>query len=139
MLAKRALKRAPQPTDRHVGHRIRMRRRALRISQTALGDAVGVTFQQIQKYENGTNRVGASWLQEIADALKCPPAWFFEDRPRSPHAKRGAAECADPELSALLADADALDLVGRFVRLPPRIKHAIADLTKAVAELLERA
>jgi transcriptional regulator with XRE-family HTH domain len=138
MLEKRALKKAPKPTDRHVGRRIRVRRRALGISQTALGEAVGVTFQQIQKYENGTNRIGAGRLQEIADALECEPAWFFQDRPGSPRVKPDAAQCADPELSAFLADAHASDMVRRFVRLPPRIKRAIAYLIAAIAASLER-
>ncbi len=78
MPGKAALKRAPQPTDRDVGRRKRMRRRMLRITQTTLGDAIGVTFQQIQKCEHGTNRVDAGRLQQIADALECRPAWFFE-------------------------------------------------------------
>lgn len=139
MLEKRTHKRAPQPTDLHVGRRIRMRRRALRISQAALGDAVGVAFQQIQKYENGTNRIGAGRLQAIAQALDCDPAWFFEEGPGSLRAKRVAAQGDLSVLSALLPDAHNSDIVDRFARLPPQIKRAIADLTAAVVESLERA
>jgi transcriptional regulator with XRE-family HTH domain len=68
----------PDPIDRHVGNRIRGRRVGLRISQTKLGQAIGVTFQQIQKYESGTNRVGASNLFKIAKALGVDVAFFFE-------------------------------------------------------------
>jgi len=137
MLEKRAVKRAPQPTDLHVGRRIRMRRRALRISQAALADAVGVAFQQIQKYENGTNRIGAGRLQEIAEALDCDPAWFFEDGPDFQRA--GAAQDDEPVPSPLPGDLQDSDIVRRFARLPPRIKRAIAELTAAVVESLERA
>lgn len=68
----------PDPIDRHVGTRIRGRRVGLRISQTKLGNSIGVTFQQIQKYESGTNRVGASNLFKIADALGVQVSFFFE-------------------------------------------------------------
>ncbi len=138
MLEKRPLKRAPQPTDLHVGRRIRMRRRALGISQAVLANAVGVAFQQIQKYENGTNRVGAGRLQAIAEALDCHPAWFFDDAPGSLRGKRGATLGDEAVLSAFLADAQASDIVRRFARLPPRIKHAFAELAAAVVEALER-
>lgn len=66
--------------DVEVGARVRDRRRALGLSQTALAEAVGVTFQQIQKYERGANRMGASRLQQIGDALKVPPAFFFDGK-----------------------------------------------------------
>lgn len=64
-------KKKPHPTDVEVGSRIRMRRRILNMSQTTLADKLGLTFQQVQKYEKGTNRVGASRLQAVADALGC--------------------------------------------------------------------
>ena len=66
------------PVDVHVGSRIRLRRHLLGLSQSELGRALGVTFQQVQKYENGTNRVGASRLHQIALALRTTPAWFFD-------------------------------------------------------------
>src|SRR5580692_8901907 len=70
--------RSPNPVDLHVGARIRMRRRMLGVSQEKLADALGLTFQQVQKYERGANRVSASKLYEIAAALKTPVAYFFE-------------------------------------------------------------
>src|ERR1700682_68634 len=72
----------PHPTDTHVGERVRMRRMMLGLSQTKLGDALGLTFQQVQKYEKGRNRVGASRLQHISEILQVPVGFFFE---RVPH------------------------------------------------------
>ena len=74
-------KKKPNPTDVHVGSRIRLRRNMLGMSQEKLGESLGITFQQIQKYEKGTNRVGASRLQAIATILGVPVAFFFEDLP----------------------------------------------------------
>src|SRR5881394_2064805 len=74
-----AAKKAPNPIDRHVGSRVRMRRRMLAMSQGKLGDALGLTFQQVQKYEKGTNRIGAGRLQEISHILQVPIAFFYED------------------------------------------------------------
>jgi transcriptional regulator with XRE-family HTH domain len=67
--------------DRHVGNRVRMRRLMLGLSQTQIGDALGVTFQQVQKYENGTNRISAGNLQHICQILQVPVAFFFEGAP----------------------------------------------------------
>jgi transcriptional regulator with XRE-family HTH domain len=71
-------KKKPNPVDRHVGARVRMRRLMLDMTQTQLGDKLGLTFQQVQKYEKGTNRIGASRLQHIADVLQVPVSFFFE-------------------------------------------------------------
>ena len=74
-------KKKPNPTDIHVGSRIRLRRNMLGMSQEKLGENLGITFQQIQKYEKGTNRVGASRLQAIASILEAPVSFFFADAP----------------------------------------------------------
>src|SRR5262252_2459663 len=74
-------KKAPNPIDKHVGSRVRMRRMMLAMSQEKLGDALGLTFQQVQKYEKGTNRIGASRLQQISQILQVPVSFFFEDAP----------------------------------------------------------
>src|ERR1700678_1752014 len=74
-------KKAPNPIDKHVGSRVRMRRMMLGMSQEKLGDALGLTFQQVQKYEKGTNRIGASRLQQISHILQVPVAFFFEGAP----------------------------------------------------------
>ncbi len=74
-------KKAPNPIDKHVGSRVRMRRMMLSMSQEKLGDALGLTFQQVQKYEKGTNRIGASRLQQISQILQVPISFFFEGAP----------------------------------------------------------
>ncbi len=75
------VKKVPNPIDRHVGSRVRMRRVILGMSQEKLGEALGLTFQQVQKYEKGANRIGASRLQQISRTLDVPPAFFFEGAP----------------------------------------------------------
>src|SRR5437867_8014014 len=75
------VKKAPNPIDKHVGSRVRMRRMMLKMSQTALGDALGLTFQQVQKYEKGTNRIGAGRLQHIAHFLQVPIDFLFDGAP----------------------------------------------------------
>src|ERR1700677_2374496 len=74
-------KKAPNPTDKHVGSRVRMRRMMLGMSQEKLGDALGLTFQQVQKYEKVANRIGASRLQQIAQILQVQVSFFFEGAP----------------------------------------------------------
>src|SRR5690606_13936188 len=74
-------KKSPNPIDIHVGSRVRLRRMMLGMSQEKLGEGLGITFQQIQKYEKGTNRIGASRLQHIARILSVPVSFFFEDAP----------------------------------------------------------
>ena len=133
------LKRAPQATDKHVGRRIRMRRHMLDISQQWLGGAIGVTFQQIQKYENGRNRVGASRLQQIADALHCQPAWFFEGRLGSTGNNRNAGDGVEADIAAFLAEKHALNLVRDYVRLAPELKRAIVKMVMAAAGQPEEA
>jgi transcriptional regulator with XRE-family HTH domain len=75
------LTKAPNPVDRHVGSRVRMRRMLIGMSQEKLGEALGITFQQIQKYEKGTNRIGASRLHHIARVLGVPVEFFYEGAP----------------------------------------------------------
>src|SRR5215212_7547401 len=87
---------APNPTDRHVGSRVRMRRMMLSMSQEKLGDALGLTFQQVQKYEKGTNRIGASRLQQIANILQVPVAFFFEGAPNAGAPSDGMGEAPSP-------------------------------------------
>ena len=83
---------APDPIDKYVGSRIRMRRIMLGMSQEKLGGALGLTFQQIQKYEKGTNRVGASRLQQIAEALQVQVSFMFEGAPGVSTATSGTGE-----------------------------------------------
>src|SRR5881275_2230640 len=76
-----SVKKAPNHVDRHVGSRVRLRRMLLGLSQEKLGEALGLTFQQVQKYEKGTNRIGASRLQQIAQILQVPVAFLFDGAP----------------------------------------------------------
>src|SRR5437868_15209189 len=80
-------KKAPNPIDKYVGGRVRMRRMMLGMSQEKLGDGLGLTFQQVQKYEKGTNRIGASRLQTIAHILQVPVSFFFDEAPQGALAK----------------------------------------------------
>jgi transcriptional regulator with XRE-family HTH domain len=90
-------KKKPNPIDIHVGSRIRLRRTMLGMSQERLGESLGITFQQIQKYEKGTNRVGASRLQNISSILNVPVSFFFEDAPGEVQGEQpGMAEAAGP-------------------------------------------
>src|SRR6202022_4033823 len=77
----------PNPTDIHVGARVRLRRTLLGMSQEKLGNAVGLTFQQIQKYERGANRIGASRLYDMASVLDVPVQFFFDEMPAEPAAE----------------------------------------------------
>ena len=88
-------KKKPNPIDIHVGSRIRLRRKMLGMSQEKLGENLGITFQQIQKYEKGTNRVGASRLQAISSILGVPVAFFFEDAPEPNQASSQADQAMD--------------------------------------------
>src|ERR1044071_9672483 len=117
----------PNPTDRYVGTRVRMRRLMLGMSQTALGNSLGVTFQQVQKYEKGTNRIGASRLQQIAGTLHVPVSFFFEELPMP--AKESATTGPTPtEVSAVLATSDGLALVGGFARIKSvKIRRRLVD------------
>src|SRR5262249_12212554 len=100
-----------RPVDEYVGARIRFRRNLLRISQTEMANRIGVTFQQVQKYEKGVNRIGSSRLMQICDALEVTPDWLFEGAP-GPHAKAIAgARQMDATLAAFQADDVAPQLV----------------------------
>lgn len=134
----------PDPIDRHVGTRIRGRRVGLRISQTKLGQSIGVTFQQIQKYESGTNRVGASNLFKIAKALSVEVAFFFEGM-----GSEEVVAMAVPEtgMAVGLADApaqsfdvnpmnsrEAFELMHNYFRIPdPIVRKRLFQLVRILA------
>ena len=127
---------APDPTDKHVGSRIRMRRMMLGISQEKLGEALGLTFQQVQKYEKGTNRIGASRLQQISETLQVPVSFFFEGGPASAGRADGFAESQSPAYVAdFLATSDGLALTKAFVQIKDgRVRRRIVDLVEAIAD-----
>lgn len=130
-----ASKKAPNPIDIHVGSRVRLRRMMLGMSQEKLGESLGITFQQIQKYEKGTNRIGASRLQHIATILKVPVSFFFEDAPGAPAEAGGFAE-AQPTSYVVdfLSSSEGLSLNKAFVRIEdPKVRRKIVDLVRVLA------
>ena len=125
----------PNPTDKHVGSRVRLRRLMLDISQTNLGDALGVTFQQLQKYEKGTNRISASRLQQISIALQVPIIFFFEGLSRTSAASKGMSEAPSPAyVSDFLATADGISLTRAFMQIKnKKLQRGIVNLVEAIA------
>jgi transcriptional regulator with XRE-family HTH domain len=91
-IVKQVVQKVPNVIDKHVGSRVRMRRKMLGMSQEKLGDGLGLTFQQVQKYEKGTNRIGASRLQHISHILQVPVPFFFEDAPHLSGELKGFGE-----------------------------------------------
>jgi len=121
--------RSPNSTDVHIGKRIRMLRLARNLSQTDLAKRLGITFQQIQKYERGANRVGAGRLQEMANLLGVTPAFFFEDGPRAKASKSDA-----PETTELLANKDGLALARAFDKIRSRsVRRNLVELAERLA------
>jgi transcriptional regulator with XRE-family HTH domain len=129
-------KKAPNPIDRHVGSRVRMRRMMMSMSQEKLGDALGLTFQQVQKYEKGANRIGASRLQHIAGILQVPVSFFFEGSPAAEgEIPGGLNEAPSPAyVSDFLATSDGLALTKAFVRITDaKLRRRIVDLVEQIA------
>jgi transcriptional regulator with XRE-family HTH domain len=111
-------KQAPNPTDQHVGSRVRMRRIMLAMSQKKLGAALGLTFQQVQKYERGANRIGASRLQQMSHILQVPLEFFFEGAPNAsaPHGSN-KSELWMAQIDDFVSDPDGLRLIRAFMRI----------------------
>ena len=123
----------PNPTDVYVGSRIRMRRKILGLSQEKLGEKLGITFQQIQKYEKGTNRVGASRLQAMSGALDVPVSYFFPDAEAGQTggmAEEGAAFMMD-----FMSTSEGLELSRAFTKIRnPKLRRKVLELVRAMAE-----
>jgi transcriptional regulator with XRE-family HTH domain len=135
-----AAKKAPNPIDKHVGSRVRMRRMMLAMSQEKLGDALDLTFQQVQKYEKGTNRIGASRLQQISHTLQVPVEFFFEGAPNL-HGSGNAIKDAPSAsfVSDFLATSEGLSLTKAFTRIKePKLRRRIVDLVEEIAGRSER-
>jgi transcriptional regulator with XRE-family HTH domain len=125
-------KKIPNPIDKYVGSRVRMRRMMLSMSQEKLADAIGLTFQQVQKYEKGTNRMGSSRLQQIANVLQVPVTFFFEGAPGQPKLDGKAPSPA--YVSDFLATSDGLALTRAFMRLPnAKLRRSIVTLVAEIA------
>ena len=122
----------PNPVDRHVGSRVRMRRIMLGMSQEKLGEGLGLTFQQIQKYEKGTNRIGASRIQQISEILQVPVSFLFEG---SPGSSAVFNEAPSPTYIAdFLATAEGLALVRAFTNIPNiKLRRAIVEMVELIS------
>src|SRR3981081_4257752 len=127
-------KRALNSIDKHVGSRVRTRRIMLGMSQTTLGDGLGITFQQVQKYEKGANRVSASRLQHISHILQVPVPFFFEGAPPVPGQTTGNGAARSPAyVTDFLASSDGLALTKAFMRIKKReLRRRIVDLVEEI-------
>jgi transcriptional regulator with XRE-family HTH domain len=124
------------PIDKHVGSRVRMRRMMLGMSQTKLADAMRLTYQQVQKYETGTNRMSASKLQQSAHILQVPVTFFFEGAPSVPGAPQAKGTAPSPAyVTNFLATSDGLALMKAFTRIKDKnLRHCIVDLVDGIAD-----
>ena len=126
---------APNPVDKYVGSRVRMRRIMLGMSQEKLGEALGLTFQQVQKYEKGTNRVGASRLQQISEILQVPVSFLFDGGPSGAANTDGFSEGSSPAyVSDFLATSEGLALTRAFTRITDaKMRRSIVDRVEQIA------
>ncbi|MFX4220041.1 MAG: helix-turn-helix domain-containing protein [Thalassobaculum sp.] len=123
----------PNPIDIHVGARVRLRRTLLGMSQERLGEALGLTFQQVQKYERGANRVGASRLFELAKALGVPVSYFFDDMPEggSPEPSAGPAGQAQEDP---MRRRETIELVRAYYSIPDETaRRRLYELMRSIA------
>lgn len=130
--------RAAKPTqvDAHVGARVRLRRTLLGMSQEKLGEAIGLTFQQVQKYERGANRIGASRLFDLSRVLDVPVSFFFDDLDSRTPSSQGFAEPPSSFEAKALSKREILELARAFDRIKSdKVRKRILELTKSVATL----
>ncbi|MCH7888186.1 MAG: helix-turn-helix domain-containing protein [Proteobacteria bacterium] len=131
----------PNPIDVHVGRRLRLRRTLLGMSQEKLGKAVRLTFQQIQKYERGVNRIGSSRLYQLSQILDVPVSFFFDDMPPletadAPGLREGAPAPFEPDP---MAKRETLELVRAYYRISdPAARKRLFQLTKAIANVSKK-
>ena len=132
----------PNPVDIHVGARVRLRRTLLGMSQEKLGEAIGLTFQQVQKYERGANRVGASRLYDLSRVLEVPVSFFFDDMPdeissKSVHERRELSESPDPFDNDPMNRRETLELVRAYYRITdPTQRKRVFELVKSMGILV---
>jgi transcriptional regulator with XRE-family HTH domain len=127
-------KKSPDSTDVHVGSQIRTRRQELGMSQEKLADGLGLTFQQVQKYEKGTNRVGASRLQAISALLQVPISFFFEDASPPSTRKKAADGPSDDFVTEFLKSGDSDTLMKAFLRIKaPEVRRSIVHMVEAIS------
>jgi transcriptional regulator with XRE-family HTH domain len=131
----------PHPIDVHVGARIRVRRTLLGLSQEKLGEMIGLTFQQVQKYERGSNRVGASRLFDLARVLDVPMSYFFEDMDEKPAARPSRRRAAQEDRAAYTAAGtpitkrETLELVRAYYHIDDGdVRRKVFDLVRAMGQ-----
>lgn len=126
----------PNPIDRHVGARVRLRRKMLKMSQETLGESLGVTFQQVQKYERGANRIGASRLFRTAHVLGVPVGYFFEGLQVSDNPVQGFAEDDQtPLIYDFIASPEGVALASAFGRITdPQVRRRVLELVRALSD-----
>lgn len=128
--------REPNPIDRHVGSRVRLRRQILNMSQEKLGDELGVTFQQVQKYERGTNRIGAGRLWTMARVLEVPVAFFYEGVNASSATPGFAEGDQTPIINDFLQSSDGVALAQAFSRITdPKVRRRVLELVRSLADI----
>lgn len=131
--------RRPNPVDVHVGNRVRLQRMLMGISQEKLGERLGLTFQQIQKYEKGINRIGASRLFELARVLGVPVQFFYDEAPVGgddpmPVAAGFAEPSSDNYMFEFLSSREGLELNRAFARInDPKVRRSVLDLVRTLA------
>ncbi|MEO1015787.1 MAG: helix-turn-helix transcriptional regulator [Pseudomonadota bacterium] len=136
-------KKKPHPIDAHVGGRVRLRRTMLGMSQDKLGEALGLTFQQVQKYEKGTNRIGASRLFQIAHILDVPIQFLFDGLEAGESRLSGFAEDGPKEDPAgpfmrFMSSPEGVDLCRHFSQIEdPRVRRRLIELVKTLASLTQ--
>lgn len=127
--------RAPNPVDVHVGTRVRLRRTLLGMTQTGLGDAIGLTFQQVQKYERGVNRIGSSRLYDLARVLDVPVNFFFDDMPKGIASKSGATAGAEEFDPDIVSKRETLELVRAYYKIEsPQVRKRLFEMVKALGK-----
>lgn len=126
----------PDPIDKYVGSRVRMRRLMLATSQETLGNKLGITFQQVQKYEKGKNRISASRLQAICDILQVPVSFFFEGAPQiAGHVGKDAEAPSPGYVTDFLTSSDGLTLLKAFIRIDdPALRRSIVRLVETISD-----
>jgi transcriptional regulator with XRE-family HTH domain len=128
-------KKGANPVDKHVGSRVRMRRLMLGLSQGKLAEGLGLTFQQVQKYEKGMNRIGASRLQHVASILQVPVAFFFEGLPSADEPKNPAGGLSHAAVFEFLATTDGVRLARAFTRIrDAKLRRSIVDVAEQISD-----
>ncbi len=131
--------RKPNPIDAHVGTRVRLRRMLLGMSQEKLGEHLGLTFQQVQKYEKGVNRIGASRLFDLSRVLGVPVQFFYDEAPadliEAPLAPGFSERPTESYVVEFLSTREGLELNKAFVKIAdPRVRRSIVELVRSLGE-----